>query len=269
MMSAPSGSIHPTAIVAPGARLEEGVRIGPYCVVGATCTLERGVTLMSHVVVEGVTTLGAETQVWPFASLGSPPQDVKYRGEPSRLLIGPRNRIREHVTINPGTVGGGMETRIGADGLFMVGVHIAHDCKIGDRVIMANNATLGGHVVVGDCAVIGGLVAVHQFVRIGAHAMIGGMSGVDRDVIPYGSVAGERARLCGLNAVGLQRRDFSRQQIGALREAYQALFGEAADAPLSARIAAVAQRFAAEEVVMDVIRFLQEPSSRGLTKLGQ
>src|ERR1700739_1226866 len=178
--------IHPTAIVAPGAMLAEDVVIGPYCVVGDNAVLGPRVTLRSHVVVDGRTTIGEGTRVFPFASIGLEPQDLKYRGERSELVIGRNNTIREYVTMNPGTEGGGMVTRIGDDCLFMVGAHVAHDCQIGDHVIMANNATLGGHVTLGDYVVIGGLSAVHQFVRIGAHAMIGGMSGVENDVIPFG-----------------------------------------------------------------------------------
>src|SRR5437763_14408033 len=165
--------IHPTAIVAPGATLAEDVAIGPYCVIGEEVVLGAGVKLRAHIVVDGRTTIGEGTRIFPFASIGLEPQDLKYRGEPSTLVVGRNNTIREHVTMNPGTEGGGMVTRVGDHGLFMVGVHIAHDCQIGDNVVMANNATLAGHVVVGDNAVIGGLSAVHQFVRIGRYAMIG------------------------------------------------------------------------------------------------
>ena len=189
--------IHPTAIVEPGARLAERVSIGPYCVVGAEVELQDGVELISHVAVAGRTVVGAETRVFPFASIGHQPQDLKYQGEPSRLEIGRRNIIREHVTMNPGTTGGGMLTRVGDGCLFMVGAHVAHDCAVGDSVIMANNATLAGHVRIGDFAILGGLSAVHQYVRIGKHAMIGGVTGVERDVIPYGQVVGDRARLVG------------------------------------------------------------------------
>jgi UDP-N-acetylglucosamine acyltransferase len=198
--------IHPTAIVAGGARLAEDVVIGPYCVVGDNVVLGAGVRLLSHVVVDGRTSVGEGTRIFPFVSIGLEPQDLKYRGEASTLVIGRHNTIREHVTINPGTAGGGMVTRIGDHCLLMVGAHVAHDCQLGDHVIMANNATLAGHVVVEDYALLGGLSAVHQFVRIGRHAMIGGMSGVERDVIPYGQVMGDRARLTGLNIIGMQRR---------------------------------------------------------------
>jgi len=181
-------------------------------------------------------------------------------------VIGKRNTIREHVTINPGTEGGGMVTRIGDGCLFMVGVHVAHDCQIGDNVIMANNATLAGHVVIGDFAVFGGLSAVHQFVRIGQHAMVGGVTGVERDVIPYGSVLGDRARLQGLNIVGMQRRGFTREEIQALRTAYQMLFPSAAAGTLAERVAVVAQKFPDARPVREVLDFIAVDSSRGLTQ---
>jgi UDP-N-acetylglucosamine acyltransferase len=187
---------------------------------------------------------------------------LKYKGEGSTLVIGRRNIIREYVTMNPGTTGGGMVTRVGDDSLFMAGVHVAHDCTIGDHVIMANNATLAGHVVIGDYAVLGGLCAVHQFVRIGEHAMIGGMSGVERDVIPYGQVMGDRARLCGLNIIGMQRRGFSREDIQGLRAAYQFLFSE--DGTFSDRVNDAAERFGGIGPVDDIIDFIRADSSRAI-----
>lgn len=217
-------TIHPTAIIAPGAKIGANVRIGPYCVIGAQVVLADDVVLHSHVVVDGDTHIGTETQVFPFASLGLPPQDKKFGGEQSQLRIGARNTIREHVTMNPGTEGGGMVTRVGDNCLFMVASHVAHDCVVGNNVILANNATLAGHVTVGDHAIIGGLSAIHQFVRIGTHAFIGGMSGVEKDVIPYGTVKGERAALDGLNLVGLRRRNIAREQIHALRHVFKELF---------------------------------------------
>src|SRR5438309_7116143 len=254
--------IHAPAIVAPGTRLADDVVIGPYCVLGGRVELGAGVRLMSHVVVEGRTTVGEGTRIFPFASIGLEPQDLKYRGEDSALIIGRHNTIREYVTMNPGTEGGGMVTRVGDHGLFMVGVHIAHDCQIGDNVVMANNATLAGHVVVGDNAVIGGLSAVHQFVRIGRYAMIGGMSGVERDVIPYGQVMGDRARLTGLNIVGMQRRGFSRDDIQGLRSAYQCLF--APDGTLSDRVNEMADRFGGVAPVDDIVAFIRADSTRAI-----
>ena len=257
-------SIHPTAVVEPGARLAETARVGPYCVVGPEVELQDGVELISHVAVAGRTVVGAETRIFPFASIGHKPQDLKYQGEKSRLEIGRRNVVREHVTMNPGTTGGGMLTRVGDGCLFMVGAHVAHDCRLGDNVIMANNATLAGHVVIGDFAILGGLSAVHQFVRIGKHAMIGGVTGVERDVIPYGQVVGDRARLVGLNIVGLQRRGFSREQVQGLRTAYQMLFGEAGT--LAERVDEVARQFAEVEPVRDIVEFIRADSQRGLCR---
>jgi UDP-N-acetylglucosamine acyltransferase len=254
--------VHPTAIVAPGAMLAETAVIGPYCIVGEDVSLGPRVTLRSHVVVDGRTSIGEGTRLFPFASIGLEPQDLKYRGERSELVIGRNNTIREYVTINPGTEGGGMVTRIGDGSLFMVGAHVAHDCQIGNHVVMANNATLGGHVVVEDYAVLGGLCAVHQYVRIGRHAMIGGMSGVERDVIPYGQVMGDRARLCGLNIIGMQRRGFSREDIQALRNAYQFLF--ATDGTLSDRVNETAERFGGIGPVDEVIEFIRADSSRAI-----
>ena len=258
------GAIHPTAVIEPGARLAETVRVGAFCVVGPEVELQDGVELVSHVVVAGRTVIGAETRIFPFASIGHQPQDLKYRGEKSRLEIGRRNIVREHVTMNPGTTGGGMLTRVGDGCLFMVGAHVAHDCWLGDNVIMANNATLAGHVAIGDFAILGGLSAVHQFVRIGKHAMIGGVTGVERDVIPYGQVVGDRARLVGLNIVGMQRRGFSREQVQALRTAYQMLFGEAGT--LAERVDEVARQFVDVESVRDIVEFIRADSQRGLCR---
>jgi UDP-N-acetylglucosamine acyltransferase len=254
--------IHPTAIVEPGAKLADTVVIGPFCHIGGDVEMEAGVVVHAHAVIAGRTSVGADTRIFPFASIGHEPQDLKYAGEKSRLVIGRNNVIREHVTMNPGTAGGGMETRVGNGCLFMVGVHVAHDCRIGDNVVMANNATLGGHVVVSDNAVLGGLSAVHQFVRIGQHAMIGGMSGVERDVIPYGSVMGDRARLSGLNIIGMQRRGFARDEIQALRSAFQTLFGETGT--LSERVDEIADRYREMRAVQDIVDFIRADSSRAI-----
>ena len=254
--------IHPTAIVEPGARLAHDVRIGPYSLIGPEVALESGVEVHGHVVVAGRTTIGANSRIFPFASIGNPPQDLKYKGEPSALVIGRNNTIREHVTVNPGTAGGGMLTQIGDDCLLMVGTHVAHDCRIGDHVIMANNATLGGHVVIGDYVILGGLSAVHQFVRIGQHAMVGGMSGVENDVIPYGSVLGNRAQLSGLNVVGLKRRGFSREEVQTLRTAYRLLFAE--EGTMAERLQDVAQMFADSPPVMDIVEFIRSDSTRAI-----
>ncbi|MBO6783161.1 MAG: acyl-ACP--UDP-N-acetylglucosamine O-acyltransferase [Alphaproteobacteria bacterium] len=254
--------VHPTAVVEDGAQLGGNVEIGPYCVVGADVSLGDGVRLHSHVVVGGRTRIGAQTEIFPFASIGLAPQDLKYGGEKSELVIGERVRIREHVTMNPGTEGGGMLTQVGDDCLFMVGSHVAHDCIVGNSVILANNATLAGHVEVGDFAIIGGLSAVHQFVRIGAHAMIGGMSGVEHDLIPFGSAMGERARLRGLNLVGLQRRDFSRDEITNLRTAYRLLFAQ--EGTMQERIDDVVSMYGGDEGVMEIVEFVRSDSSRAI-----
>ncbi|HUK60423.1 MAG TPA: acyl-ACP--UDP-N-acetylglucosamine O-acyltransferase [Stellaceae bacterium] len=258
--------IHPSAVVEPGARVAGSAKIGPFCHVGALVELGEGVELLSHVVVAGRTSVGEGTRIFPFASIGHPPQDLKYRGEPSRLVIGRRNVIREHVTMNPGTEGGGMVTRVGDGCLFMVGVHVAHDCQLGDNIIMANNATLAGHVVIGDGAVFGGLSAVHQFVRIGRHAMVGGVTGVERDVIPFGSVMGDRARLSGLNLIGMQRHGFTREEVQAARTAYQMLFlGEGAGT-FAERAAEVGKRFPEVRTVREMLDFVAVDSPRGLTQ---
>src|ERR1051325_9693992 len=251
--------VHPTAIIAPGATLADDVVFGPYCIVGPDVVLGAGVSLDAHVVIDGRTTIGERTRIFPFAAIGFKPQDLKYKGEPSSLVIGRDNTIREHVTINTGTEGGGMVTRIGDYCLLMVGAHVAHDCRIGDHVIMANNATLAGHVVVEAHARLGGLSAVHQFVRIGRHAMIGGMSGVERDVIPYGQVMGDRARLNGINIIGMQRRGFKREDIQGLRNAYQCLFS--AEGTLTDRVNETAERFGGIGPVRDIIARSEEHTS--------
>ncbi|MTH78695.1 acyl-ACP--UDP-N-acetylglucosamine O-acyltransferase [Paracoccus aestuariivivens] len=210
--------IHPSAVIDPAATIGEGCEIGPFCVVGPDVTLGRSVVLRSHVVVTGKTSIGDETMVFPFASIGEVPQDLKFRGESTRLEIGARNRIREYVTMNPGTEGGGGVTRIGDDGLFMAGSHVAHDCQIGNHVILVNNASVAGHCVLEDDVIVGGLSGVHQFVRIGRGAMIGAVTMVTADVIPFGLVQGPRGHLDGLNLVGLKRRGASREEIFALRD---------------------------------------------------
>lgn len=254
--------IHPTAIIEDGASIAKDVSIGPYCHIGKEVTIAEGSVLHAHVVVAGNTSIGKKCRIFPFSSLGHIPQDLKYGGEPSRLEIGDNNTIREHVTMNPGTEGGGLVTRVGSDCLFMVGSHVAHDCIVGDHIILANNATLGGHVLVEDYAIIGGLSAVHQFVRIGHHAMIGGMSGIEHDVIPYGLAMGERAVLSGLNLVGLKRGGFAREDINTLRSAYRLLFSP--EGTLNERIEDAADRYKNNVGVDDVIKFMRVQSQRSL-----
>ncbi len=254
--------IHPTAIVEPGAQLGENVVVGPFCMVGPEVVLGDGVRLISHAVVTGPTTVGANTEIYPFASIGHRPQDMKYKGEPSRLEIGCNNVIRESVTMSPGTEGGGMVTRVANNCLFMVGAHVAHDCAIGNHVIMANNATLAGHVWVDDHAIIGGLAAVHQFCRIGHHAIVGGMSGVEHDVIPYGSVMGDRARLCGLNVIGMKRLGVNREDIHVLRTAYRLLFAQ--EGTMAERVEDVKAMYGDNSMVMEIVAFIHDDSTRSI-----
>jgi UDP-N-acetylglucosamine acyltransferase len=263
----PACEIAPTAVVSPAAILGPGCRIGPYCVVGAGAVLEEGVELASHVVIEGEVRLGAGVKVFPFATIGLPPQDLKYRGQPTRVEIGPRTQIREHVTIHRGSVGGEGVTRIGADCLLMVGAHVAHDCTLGDRVILANNVLLAGHVTIGDTVFVGGGAAVHQFVRIGRHAVIGGVTGVEADVIPYGSAMGNRARLVGLNLIGLKRRGFSRAEIHTLRAAFRSLFRS--PGLFEERVAATEAAFGSDPRVAEILAFIRADSRRGLCRAGR
>ena len=254
--------VHSSAIIEDGAVLGEDVTVGPFCMVGSQVVLGVGVTLKAHVVLGGRTIVGPNSVIFPFASIGQRPQDLKYRGEESELIIGANTVIREHVTMNPGTRGGGLVTRTGSNCLFMIGAHVAHDCLIGDHVIMVNNATLGGHVTIGDFAIIGGMSAVHQFARIGAHSMIGGMSGVENDVIPYGSVTGNRAHLSGLNLIGLKRRNFGRDQIHDLRNAYRLLFAQ--EGTMQERLDDVAESFSENDLVMEIVEFMRGDSSRSI-----
>ncbi len=255
--------IHPTAIVAPGAAVD-GACVGPWCHVGPEVVLEPGARLISHVVVDGRTRIGAGAVLYPFASVGLAPQDLKYRGEPTGTEIGPGTQIREHCTIHRGTAGGGGVTRVGAGCLLMAVVHVAHDCVVGDNVIIANNVVMGGHVEIGANAVIGGAAALHQFVRIGRGAMVGGVSGVEADVIPYGSVLGNRARLVGLNLVGLQRRGYERERVHRLRAAFRMLFRDGG--VLAERQARVRERFGDDELVAEILDFMDAPSRRGLIR---
>jgi UDP-N-acetylglucosamine acyltransferase len=259
----PSAEVHPTAVIEPGAEIGEGCRIGPYCVIGAQVALGPSVVLASHVAVAGRTRIGEATRVFPFASLGHVPQDLKFRGEDVELVIGARNAIREHVTMNPGTSGGGGVTEVGDDNLFMVATHVAHDCRIGSNVIMANNATLGGHVVIEDFAVLGGLAAIHQHVRIGRGAMIGGLAGVVADVIPYGSVMGERAHLAGLNLVGLKRRGAARADMNGLRAAFGEMFE--GEGTLQERMRRTGERHPSNPLVWEIVDFVTTESSRSFT----
>ena len=258
--------IHKTAIVSDKAQISKNVEIGAFCVVGDNVKIEEGTILKSHVVIDGNTTIGKNNIIFPFATVGLVPQDLKFAGEQSQLIIGDNNTIREHVTIHLGTKDGGMITKIGNNCLLMVGVHIAHDCLIGNNVILANNATLAGHVHVGNNVVIGGLSAVHQFVRIGGGAMIGGMSGVENDVIPFGLVMGERAHLAGINLVGMKRQNISRDEIHALRNFYKQVFENDGDNNFLNRVKEISQDFSQNSTIKEVINFINSETSRSFCK---
>ena len=255
-------TIHPTAIVAPGAKLGAGASVGPFCLVGENVELGAGVKLISHTVVEGRTIIGDNTEVFPFASIGHKPQDLKYEGEPSTVRIGKNCTIRENVTINPGTRGGNMETIVGDNCLLMASSHVAHDCIIGNNVVVANYGGIAGHCQVGDFAIIGGSVVLHQFVRIGAHAFVGAQSMIEADVIPYGMAVGNRAKLAGLNLVGLKRRKFDRDAIHRLRTAYRMIFSS--EGTLRERVEDAAELFKDDALVQDVVTFIGAGSDRPL-----
>lgn len=259
-----SHRIHPLSVVDPAAILGRDVVIGPFCTVGPQVTLGDGVELISHVAVDGETTIGAGTRVFPFASLGGQPQDLKFKGERTRLEIGARCLIRESVTMNTGTAGGGSLTKVGNDGTFLAYSHVAHDCIIGDGVIFSNNVMLAGHCHVGDFAIIGGGAGVHQFVRIGHHAFVGAMSGVANDVIPYGMAVTENraAHLSGLNIIGLRRRGFTSEQVHELRRAYRLLF--APEGTLKERVEDVAAEFERHPLIHEILDFIRAGGDRSI-----
>ena len=255
-------AIHKTAIIEPGARLGQGVRIGPFCIVGPEVELGDGCELVSHATVAGRTRVGKGTRIFPFASIGHQPQDLKYEGEPSTLTIGAECIIREGVTINPGTKGGGMVTTVGDRCAFLANSHVGHDCHVGSNVIFSNNVMLAGHCTVGDFAIIGGGAAVIQFARVGAHAFLGGMSGLENDLIPYGMALGNRAHLSGLNIIGLQRRGFQREDIHKLRRAYRLLFAQ--EGTLMERVEDVASEFKDHAIVQEIVAFMRVNGKRSL-----
>ncbi|SOC14245.1 acyl-[acyl-carrier-protein]--UDP-N-acetylglucosamine O-acyltransferase [Rhodobacter sp. JA431] len=258
MNSDAQANIHPSAVIEEGASIGPGCKIGPFCHIGAQVKLAANVELKSHVVIAGNTTVGEGTVVFPFASLGQIPQDLKYRGEETRLEIGARNRIREYVTMNCGTEGGGGLTKVGDDGLFMANSHVAHDVQIGDRVILVNSVAVAGHCVIEDDVIIGGLSGVHQWVRIGHGAIIGALSMVTADVIPHGLVAGPRAALEGLNLVGLKRRGVARSDISALR----AMFTELGAGNFRDQARKLSDEGSESEMVREVLDFILGPSDR-------
>jgi UDP-N-acetylglucosamine acyltransferase len=253
-------AIHPSAQIADGASIGAGVRIGPFCVIGPEAVIEDGAELVSHVVVDGATRIGAGAKVLPFACIGTPPQDTKYRGEPTRCELGARSLVREGVTIHRASVGGGGVTRVGAGCMLMAQAHVAHDCILGDGVILANNVMLGGHVRVGDGAFLGGGAAVHQTVRIGRLAMVSGLAGVTNDIPPFGYVFGLPARLVGFNKVGLLRRGASRDQLRTLRLANALLFKDPGE--FAARLQQAAERWPEEPLVQEIIAFIRDPDRR-------
>lgn len=255
-------AVHASAVVEDGAMIASGVKIGPFCMVGRDVTLGEGVELISHVVVAGTTEIGERTRIFPFASIGHQPQDLKYKGEPCSLTVGADCLIREGVTMNPGTEGGGSKTIVGDSCAFLANSHVGHDCTVGKGVVFSNNVMLAGHCAVGDYAIIGGGAAVIQFARIGNHAFVGGMSGLENDLIPYGMALGNRAHLSGLNIIGLQRRGFSRNDIHDLRRAYRLLFAE--EGTLVERMEDVAQEFATHPIVQEIIAFIGAGGKRSL-----
>jgi UDP-N-acetylglucosamine acyltransferase len=255
-----SSQIHPSALVDPKAQIGNGVEIGPWCIIGPDVVLKDGVKLMSNVIIDGHTEIGTDCTIRPFAVLGGPPQHLGYKNEPTRLIIGERNQIREHVTMHTGTVNGGGVTQVGNDCLFMVGSHVAHDCEVGNNVVLANNCSLGGHVHVGDFVFCGGLSGIHQFARLGRYSFVGGAAMVTKDVIPYGSVWGNHARLEGLNLVGLKRRGFSRELILHMRTAYRIMFAD--EGTFQERLDDVMEAYGEIAQIKEIVDFIREDSNR-------
>jgi len=251
--------IHKTAIIDSEVKIPPNVQIGPYCVIGSNVEIGENSIIHSHVNISGNTIIGKSNKIYPFASIGNDPQDLKYNGEKTKLIIGDKNTIREYVTINPGTIAGGGETKIGNNCLFMISSHIAHDCNVGNNVIIANNVPLGGHVRIGDGVIIGGNSAVQQFTRIGKMAMIGGMTGVLNDVIPYGLSIGNRNFLQGLNLIGLRRKDIPNKEILSLSEAYKKIFKTD---KLTDNLIKHNESFKDNSLVNDIIEFINEDKRR-------
>ena len=251
--------IHKTAIIDPKARISSNVVIGAYSVIGANVEIDENTIIHSHVSISGHTKIGKRNKIYPFASIGNDPQDLKFDGEETKLEIGDNNKIREYVTINPGTKGGGGLTRVGNNCLFMVSSHIAHDCIVGDNVILANNVPLGGHAQIEDNVIIGGNSAVQQYTRVGRSAMIGGMCGVVRDVIPYGIAHGNRSILQGLNLIGLRRKNISNKDIINLSDAYKEIFK---NENLTENLNNLSKDFKKHELVLEVVNFLEKDKKR-------
>ncbi len=252
--------IHKSAIIEEGAMIDENCVVGPFCCIGSKVKLKSSVELISHVSISGDTEIGSDTKIWPFSSIGQQPQDLKFKGELTSLVIGSRNKIRESVSINPGTMGGGGITKIGNDCLFMLGSHVGHDCMVGNRVVMTNNSALAGHVILEDHVIIGGLSGIHQHCRIGEGAMIGALSMVTNDVIPFSTVMGERASLAGLNIVGLRRRGISNEEIRLIQGVYEELFE--ADENFKQRAERIFEKNYQSELVDIIRRFIFSDSKR-------
>jgi UDP-N-acetylglucosamine acyltransferase len=251
--------IHKTAIVDPKAKISSSVNVGPYSIIGPNVEIGEDTDINSHVSIAGHTKIGKNNKIYPFASIGNDPQDLKFKGEISSLEIGDNNKIREYVSINPGTDGGSGVTKIGNNCLFMVSSHVAHDCNIGNNIVVVNNVAIGGHVHIEDNAIIGGNSAVHQFIRIGKFAMIGGMCAVIRDVIPYGLVHGNRSILQGINLIGLRRNNISNQDITLLSNAYKELFKSE---NLSENLKNLSDDYKKNNLVMEILEFLQKDKKR-------
>ena len=251
--------IDKTAIIDTKAKLNKNVQVGPYCVIGPNVEIGENTIIQSHVNISGNTKIGKENKIYPFASIGNDPQDLKYNGEETKLVIGDKNTIREYVTINPGTLGGGRVTRIGNNCLFMISSHVAHDCLVGNNVIIANNVPLGGHAIIEDNVIIGGNSAVQQFTRVGRSAMIGGMCGVVRDIIPYGIAHGNRSVLQGLNLIGLRRSNIPNKEILTLSDAYKEIFK---NENLTENLNNLNDDFKKNELVVEVINFLEKDKKR-------
>ena len=251
--------IHKTAIVDPKAKISANVNIGPYSIIGPNVEIGEHTVINSHVSIAGYTKIGKKNKIYPFASIGNNPQDLKYNGEKSYLEIGDSNTIREYVSINPGTDGGGGLTKIGNNCLFMVSSHVAHDCVIGDNVVAVNNVAIGGHVQIDDNAIIGGNSAIHQYIRIGKFAMIGGICAVIRDVIPYGLVHGNRSVLQGINLIGLRRNNISNQEIALLSKAYKEIFKSE---NLSENLKNLSEEFKENDLVIEILKFIQKDKKR-------
>ena len=251
--------IHKTAVIDPKAKILENVKIGPYSIIGPNVEIGEDTVIQSHVNITGNTKIGKNNKIYPFASIGNNPQDLKFQGEETKLEIGDNNKIREYVTINPGTKGGGGLTKVGNNCLFMVSAHIAHDCFVGDNVILANNVPLGGHAHIGDNAIIGGNSAVQQFTRVGKSAMIGGMCGVVRDIIPYGIAHGNRSVLQGLNLIGLRRKNIPNKEIMTLSDAYKKIFK---NENLTENLSNLSNELKNNELVAEVIKFIEMDKKR-------